>query len=51
MMKDPRITVRMTEEQHKSFKIVAIKNNTTMNELLLAYIQRLIETEMPDEKK
>lgn len=42
-MKDPRITVRLTPEDHEQFKILAIKIGKPMTEILSDYIKELIK--------
>lgn len=37
-MKDIRISIRLTSEQHQKFKILAVQQKTTMQEILLNYI-------------
>ncbi len=44
---EKRITIRLTAEEHKEFKLLATKKNTTMNALLKEYIK----TEVLEEKK
>ena len=44
-MKDPRISVRLTKEQHEQLKILVIKKNTNINNFLLEYIIKEIEKE------
>jgi len=46
-MKDVRISVRLTPEQHEKLKILVIKKKTTINDFLLQYI---IEEVAKDEK-
>lgn len=41
-MKDVRITVRMSPEEHEQLKILVIKKKTTINEFLLQYIKEEI---------
>jgi len=43
MMKDTRITVRLTPEEHEQFKILAIKIGKPMTEILSDYIKELIK--------
>ncbi len=42
-MKDTRITVRLTPEEHERFKILAIKIGKPMTEILSDYIKDLIK--------
>ncbi len=41
-MEEKRITVRLTEQVHEEFKIIATKRKTTMNELLKNFILKEI---------
>ena len=45
-MKDTRITVRLTPEEHEQFKILAIKIGKPMTEILSDYIKELIKEEV-----
>ena len=49
-MKDPRISVRLTKEQHEQLKILVINKNTNINNVLLEYILSEIEKENKNEK-
>ncbi len=48
-MKDTRITVRLTPEEHEQFKIFAVKIGKPMTEILSDYVKELIK-EDKDEK-
>ena len=48
IMKDVRISIRLTEEEHKNFKIIAIKQNKKMQDLLSAFVRKEI---LKNEKK
>ena len=50
-MKDVRITVRMSEEEHEKLKIIAIKRRKTMNEILLTYVRKTIAKEDENERE
>lgn len=51
-MKDIRISIRLSEEEHEKFKIIAIKNKTKMQKLLLDYVRTEVKKEdEKDEKK
>jgi hypothetical protein len=41
-MKDIRISIRLTEEEHKKFKMIAIKQNKKMQDLLSSYVRNEI---------
>ena len=49
-MKDTRISVRLTKEQHEQLKILVIKKNTNINSFLLEYIIKELEKENSNEK-
>lgn len=51
LMKDIRISIRLTEDEHYLFKILAVKKKKSMQELLKEYIKRDIEKEKKDEKE
>lgn len=48
-MKDIRISIRLTEEQHKKIKIISIKRSISMQDMMSEYIKKIIE-ENDDEK-
>ena len=50
-LKDPRISVRLSKEQHEQLKILVIKRNTNINNFLLEYIVKEIEKENNNENK
>ena len=50
-MKDIRISIRLTEEEHYLFKILAIKKKKSMQELLKEYVKKEIEEEKKNEKE
>lgn len=41
-MKDIRISIRLTEEEHKKFKMIAVRQNKKMQDLLSAYVRNEI---------
>lgn len=49
-MKDIRISIRLTEEQHKKIKIISIKRSISMQDMMSEYIKKIIE-ENDDEKE
>lgn len=42
-MKDIRISIRLTEEEHRKFKMFALKQNKKMQDILSCYIKQIIE--------
>lgn len=44
-MKDPRISVRLSKEEHELLKIVAAKKHTKIQQLMMDYIHELIKEE------
>lgn len=50
-MKDVRITVRMTPEEHEMLKILVIKKKMTINEFLLQFIREEIVKNERENKK
>ena len=48
-MKDIRISIRLTEDQHKKIKIISIKRSISMQDMMSEYIKKIIE-ENDDEK-
>lgn len=51
-MKDIRISIRLTKEEHIKFKTLTIKKNKSMQELLIEYVKTEIEKEeKANEKK
>lgn len=44
-MKDIRVSIRLTEDEHKKFKIIAMKKNKKMQDLLSAYVREEIKKE------
>ncbi|GBC62502.1 hypothetical protein DENIS_3474 [Desulfonema ishimotonii] len=48
MEKKKRLVVDMPEDMHLKFKILAVKRKTTMTELVMDYIRKVIQE---DEKK
>ncbi|MDD3232219.1 MAG: hypothetical protein PHO06_02570 [Clostridia bacterium] len=49
-MKDPRISIRLTEQEHEKLKIVAAKKHTKIQQIMLEYIHELIKEDVNDEK-
>ena len=41
-MKDIRISIRLTEEEHKKFKMIAVEKHKKMQELLSTYVKNEI---------
>lgn len=50
-MSEKRINVRMSAYEHQQLKLIAVKNNTTMNDILSTYIREIIKKELSNEKK
>lgn len=50
-MKDVRISVRLTPEQHEQLKILVIKKKTTINDFLLKYIKEEVAKNEQETKK
>ena len=44
-MIDPRICVRLSNEEHIKFKMLAIKKKKSMQELLIEYVRKEIKKE------
>lgn len=42
-MQEKRITVRLSDEAHEKFKIIAVKKRLSMTAILQRYIMELIE--------
>ena len=49
-MKDPRISIRLTEQEHEALKIVAAKKHKKIQQLMMEYIHELIKEESTREK-
>ena len=41
-MKDIRVSIRLTEEEHKKFKLIALSKNKNMQDLLSSYVKKEI---------
>ena len=50
-MKDIRISVRLSSEEHEKLKILVIKKKTTNNDFLLNYIREEVSKNAEDDKK
>ncbi len=50
-MKDVRISVRLSTEEHEKLKILVIKKKTSINDFLLNYIREEVEKNAEDEKQ
>lgn len=44
-MKDIRISIRLTEEEHTKLKIIAVKKKQSMQNIILEYVRKEIEEE------
>lgn len=51
IMKDIRISVRLSSEEHEKLKILVIKKKTTINDFLLNYIREEVSKNAEDDKK
>lgn len=49
-MRDTRINVRLSVEQHEKLKILVIKKKTTINKFILDYIEKEIKKDEVNEK-
>ena len=49
-MKDPRISIRLTEQEHEILKIIAAKKHKKIQQILIEYIHELIKEEGNNEK-
>lgn len=50
-MKDIRISVRLSPEEHEKLKILVIKKKTSINDFLLNYIREEVAKNAEDEKQ
>ena len=50
-MKDPRICVRLSPEEHEQLKILVIKKKMTINDFLLQYIREEVKKNVSEETK
>lgn len=48
-MKEPRVSIRLSEEDHIKFKIIATKKKKTMQGLLFEYVKKLIKEDKDNE--
>lgn len=44
-MKDIRISIRLSEEEHTQLKIIAVKKKQSMQKMILEYIRKEIKKE------
>ena len=49
-MKDIRISIRLTEQEHESLKIIASKKHKKIQQLMIEYINKLIKENFANEK-
>lgn len=49
-MKDPRISIRLTEKEHETLKIIAAKKRKKIQQLMIEYIYQLIKENEKNEK-
>ena len=45
-MKDPRISIRLTESEHEALKIVAAKKHKKIQQIMIEYIYQLIKEDL-----
>lgn len=50
-MKDVRISVRLSPEEHEKLKILVIKKKTSINDFLLNYIREEVAKNAEDDKQ
>lgn len=50
-MKDTRISVRLTPEEHEKFKILSVKMGSPMSQILHDYVKEMIVEADKNEKK
>ncbi len=41
-MEDVRISIRLSKEEHRKFKLIAVKKNKKMQDILSAYVKKEI---------
>lgn len=49
-MKDIRISIRLTEQEHEALKIIAAKKHKKIQQLMLEYINELIKENSTNEQ-
>lgn len=49
-MKDPRISIRLTEQEHEALKIIAAKKHKKIQQLMMEYILELIKEALKSEQ-
>ena len=49
-MKDPRISIRLTEQEHEILKIVEAKKHKKIQQIIIYYTHKLINEEKNNEK-
>lgn len=50
-MEDIRISIRLTQKEHIKFKMLAVKKQKSMQELLKEYVKKEIEKEEKNNEK
>ena len=50
-MKDPRVSIRLSEDEHMKFKMSAIKRKKSMQDLLIEYVKKEIKKEEAKENE
>jgi len=49
-MKERRITINVSEKLHSDFKMMAVKNKTTMTNMLTSYIKEVTQKKSKGKK-
>lgn len=49
-MEDIRISIRLSEQEHESLKIIAAKKHKKIQQLMIEYIHQLIKEDLQNEK-
>lgn len=50
-MKDTRLSIRLSEEEHVKFKLIAVKSKKKMQDILYDYVKEIIKAEEENAKK
>lgn len=49
-MKDIRISIRLTDVEHETLKIIAAKKHKKIQQIMIEFIHKLIKEDAPNEK-
>lgn len=49
-MKDIRVSIRLTEQEHEALKIIAAKKHKKIQQIMIEYIYKLIKEDAYNEK-